>query len=182
MQPIHLVIVQLQFIFSYLIFRGAECGLALLNDGLHLIVWGQQKKTKTYCALLKHLRMLARAQIKNMAECSLVWYEISHSYRQSYSSVLLRKHYSEGEPQVNVEQVYTIWVWVGICTQNESHHAAFMCVSKVRSGRVPGWPSQLSIWLLISTQVMIPGLWDQALCQAPHSDSSFPGHPGSSVG
>ncbi|GAB5575871.1 aldehyde oxidase isoform X2 [Prionailurus iriomotensis] len=46
--------------------RGAECGLALLNDGLHLIVWGQQKKTKTYCALLKHLRMLSRAQNKDM--------------------------------------------------------------------------------------------------------------------
>ena len=30
----------------------------------------------------------------------------------------------------------------------------------------PGWLSQLSIWLLISPQVMIPGLWDQAPRQA----------------
>ena len=31
---------------------------------------------------------------------------------------------------------------------------------------VPGWLSQLSIRLLISAQVMIPGLWDQSLCWA----------------
>ena len=30
----------------------------------------------------------------------------------------------------------------------------------------PGWLSCLSVQLLISVQVMIPGLWDQALCWA----------------
>ena len=32
---------------------------------------------------------------------------------------------------------------------------------------VPGWLGQLSIWLLISVQVMILGSWDQAPRQAP---------------
>uniref|UniRef100_A0A8B9YZ10 aldehyde oxidase n=1 Tax=Bos mutus grunniens TaxID=30521 RepID=A0A8B9YZ10_BOSMU len=42
--------------------------LAQLNDALHFIVSEQPKeKTKTYHALLKHLRTLAGAQIRNMA-------------------------------------------------------------------------------------------------------------------
>uniref|UniRef100_A0A2K6CJH7 FAD-binding PCMH-type domain-containing protein n=1 Tax=Macaca nemestrina TaxID=9545 RepID=A0A2K6CJH7_MACNE len=47
-----------------------RCGiqLAQLNDALHFIVSEQPKeKTKTYRALLKHLRTLAGAQIRNMA-------------------------------------------------------------------------------------------------------------------
>ncbi|KAF3824242.1 hypothetical protein GH733_008527, partial [Mirounga leonina] len=47
---------------------GAGCSLAQLNDALHLTVLEQpQEKTKTYRALLKHLRTLAGAQIRNMA-------------------------------------------------------------------------------------------------------------------
>ncbi|XP_025743090.2 aldehyde oxidase 4-like [Callorhinus ursinus] len=47
---------------------GAGCILAQLNDALYLTVLEQPKeKTKTYCALLKHLRTLAGAQIRNMA-------------------------------------------------------------------------------------------------------------------
>nr|XP_055201143.1 aldehyde oxidase 4-like isoform X3 [Nyctereutes procyonoides] len=47
---------------------GAGYSLAQLSDALHLIVLEQQKeKTKTYSALLKHLRTLAGAQIRNMA-------------------------------------------------------------------------------------------------------------------
>ncbi|XP_016051352.1 PREDICTED: aldehyde oxidase 4-like [Miniopterus natalensis] len=47
---------------------GAGYTLAQLNDALHFIVSEQPKeKTKTYCALLKHLRTLAGAQIRNMA-------------------------------------------------------------------------------------------------------------------
>ncbi|XP_077741797.1 aldehyde oxidase 4-like isoform X3 [Canis aureus] len=47
---------------------GAGYSLAQLNDALHLIVLEQPKeKTKTYSALLKHLRTLAGAQIRNMA-------------------------------------------------------------------------------------------------------------------
>ncbi|XP_062958710.1 aldehyde oxidase 4 [Cynocephalus volans] len=47
---------------------GAGYSLAQLNDALHFIVSEQPKeKTKTFRALLKHLRTLAGAQIKNMA-------------------------------------------------------------------------------------------------------------------
>ncbi|XP_055254545.1 aldehyde oxidase 4-like isoform X4 [Moschus berezovskii] len=47
---------------------GAGYSLAQLNDALHFIVSEQPKeKTKTYHALLKHLRTLAGAQIRNMA-------------------------------------------------------------------------------------------------------------------
>ncbi|KAB1279436.1 Aldehyde oxidase 4 [Camelus dromedarius] len=47
---------------------GAGYSLAQLNDALHFIVSEQPKeKTKTYRALLKHLRTLAGAQIRNMA-------------------------------------------------------------------------------------------------------------------
>ncbi|NP_001305103.1 aldehyde oxidase 4 [Macaca mulatta] len=47
---------------------GAGYSLAQLNDTLHFIVSEQPKeKTKTYRALLKHLRTLAGAQIRNMA-------------------------------------------------------------------------------------------------------------------
>lgn len=81
----------LQFTFSLystILFSGVTIGagysLAQLNDALHLTVLEQPKeKTKTYRALLKHLRTLAGAQIRNMAVCTPVWYERSHSYRQS---------------------------------------------------------------------------------------------------
>uniref|UniRef100_A0A8D0W2K9 xanthine dehydrogenase n=1 Tax=Sus scrofa TaxID=9823 RepID=A0A8D0W2K9_PIG len=47
---------------------GAGYSLAQLNDALQFIVSEQPKeKTKTYLALLKHLRTLAGAQIRNMA-------------------------------------------------------------------------------------------------------------------
>ncbi|XP_032210256.1 aldehyde oxidase 4-like isoform X4 [Mustela erminea] len=47
---------------------GAGYSLAQLSDALHLTVLEQPKeKTKTYRALLKHLRTLAGAQIRNMA-------------------------------------------------------------------------------------------------------------------
>uniref|UniRef100_A0A452V7N7 Aldehyde oxidase 4-like n=1 Tax=Ursus maritimus TaxID=29073 RepID=A0A452V7N7_URSMA len=47
---------------------GAGYSLAQLNDALHLTVLEQPKeKTKTYRALLKHLRTLAGAQIRTMA-------------------------------------------------------------------------------------------------------------------
>ncbi|KAL4695371.1 hypothetical protein H8959_000466, partial [Pygathrix nigripes] len=47
---------------------GAGYSLAQLNDALHFIVSEQPKeKTKTHRALLKHLRTLAGAQIRNMA-------------------------------------------------------------------------------------------------------------------
>uniref|UniRef100_A0A8D0Q0G4 FAD-binding PCMH-type domain-containing protein n=1 Tax=Sus scrofa TaxID=9823 RepID=A0A8D0Q0G4_PIG len=47
---------------------GAGYSLAQLNDALQFIVSEQPKeKTKTYRALLKHLRTLAGAQIRNMA-------------------------------------------------------------------------------------------------------------------
>ncbi|XP_014640207.1 PREDICTED: aldehyde oxidase 4 isoform X4 [Ceratotherium simum simum] len=47
---------------------GAGYSLAQLNDALHFTVSEQPKeKTKTYRALLKHLRTLAGAQIRNMA-------------------------------------------------------------------------------------------------------------------
>uniref|UniRef100_A0A4W2IRU8 aldehyde oxidase n=1 Tax=Bos indicus x Bos taurus TaxID=30522 RepID=A0A4W2IRU8_BOBOX len=47
---------------------GAGYSLAQLNDALRFIVSEQPKeKTKTYHALLKHLRTLAGAQIRNMA-------------------------------------------------------------------------------------------------------------------
>ena len=39
--------------------------------------------------------------------------------------------------------------------------------SPQKSAGAPGWLSQLSVWLLISTQVMIPGLWARALSQTP---------------
>nr|XP_055201142.1 aldehyde oxidase 4-like isoform X2 [Nyctereutes procyonoides] len=64
---------------------GAGYSLAQLSDALHLIVLEQQKeKTKTYSALLKHLRTLAGAQIRNMAQqemllsiCYLKWHFVS---------------------------------------------------------------------------------------------------------
>ena len=37
---------------------------------------------------------------------------------------------------------------------------------------VLGWLSLLSIWLLISNQVVILGSWDPAPCQAPHTVGS----------
>ncbi|KAM7105136.1 aldehyde oxidase 4-like isoform 1-T1 [Molossus nigricans] len=47
---------------------GAGYSLTQLNDALHFIVSKQPKeKTKTYYALLKHLRTLAGTQIRNMA-------------------------------------------------------------------------------------------------------------------
>ncbi|XP_069851953.1 aldehyde oxidase 4-like [Dipodomys merriami] len=47
---------------------GAGYSLAQLNDTLHFIISEQPKeKTKTHHALLKHLRTLAGAQIRNMA-------------------------------------------------------------------------------------------------------------------
>ncbi|XP_006153145.1 aldehyde oxidase 4 [Tupaia chinensis] len=47
---------------------GAGYSLAQLNDALHFIVSDQPKeKTKTFRALLKHLRTLAGAQIRNLA-------------------------------------------------------------------------------------------------------------------
>ncbi|XP_060040134.1 aldehyde oxidase 4-like [Erinaceus europaeus] len=47
---------------------GAGNSLARLSDALHFIISEQSKeKTKTYRALLKHLRTLAGAQIRNMA-------------------------------------------------------------------------------------------------------------------
>ena len=39
--------------------------------------------------------------------------------------------------------------------------------TKVVSG-APGWLSRLSVWLVISAQVMVSGLWDQPLSQALH--------------
>ncbi|KAF7474752.1 Hypothetical predicted protein [Marmota monax] len=48
---------------------GAGYSLAQLNDALQIIVSEQPKeKTKTFRALLKQLRTLAGAQIRNMAE------------------------------------------------------------------------------------------------------------------
>ena len=44
--------------------------------------------------------------------------------------------------------------------------AKFQHCLKKRKG-APGWLSQLSIWLLILTQVIISGLWDQPPCWAP---------------
>uniref|UniRef100_A0A8D1NLL3 FAD-binding PCMH-type domain-containing protein n=1 Tax=Sus scrofa TaxID=9823 RepID=A0A8D1NLL3_PIG len=54
--------------FSLGVTIGAGYSLAQLNDALQFIVSEQPKeKTKTYRALLKHLRTLAGAQIRNMA-------------------------------------------------------------------------------------------------------------------
>lgn len=65
---------------------GAGYSLAQLNDALHFIVSEQPKeKTKTYRALLKHLRTLAGTQIRSMAVHSLALCAMSHSYRQSCS-------------------------------------------------------------------------------------------------
>uniref|UniRef100_A0A4W2EB73 aldehyde oxidase n=1 Tax=Bos indicus x Bos taurus TaxID=30522 RepID=A0A4W2EB73_BOBOX len=70
---------------------GAGYSLAQLNDALHFIVSEQPKeKTKTYHALLKHLRTLAGAQIRNMAVCSLVSYEIrlcQSSFRDGFGTM-----------------------------------------------------------------------------------------------
>ena len=41
-------------------------------------------------------------------------------------------------------------------------------ISLIKVHKGPRWLSQLSIWLLVSAQVMIPGSWDQALHQALH--------------
>uniref|UniRef100_A0A8C0X5P8 xanthine dehydrogenase n=1 Tax=Castor canadensis TaxID=51338 RepID=A0A8C0X5P8_CASCN len=62
----------LHILCSTLLFSGVTIGagysLAQLNDALRFIVSEQPKeKTKTYHALLKHLRTLAGAQIRNMA-------------------------------------------------------------------------------------------------------------------
>lgn len=95
--------------YSNILFSGVTIGagysLTQLNDALHFIVSKQPKeKTKTYYALLKHLRTLAGTQIRNMAVRSLVLYKLSHSYTQSHSSVQFSKHYSEEETQqVSVE-------------------------------------------------------------------------------
>ena len=76
----HLVTFHFKFKFHTLLSGvtiGAGYSLAQLNDALRFIVSEQPKeKTKTYHTLLKHLRTLAGAQIRNMAVCSLVSYEI----------------------------------------------------------------------------------------------------------
>ena len=41
-------------------------------------------------------------------------------------------------------------------------------ITRGRDYEAPEWFSQLSVRLLISGQVMIPGSWDLALCWAPH--------------
>ena len=45
-----------------------------------------------------------------------------------------------------------------------STHTVHPCPQIEYSTGEPGWLSWLSIWLLISAQVMISGFWDQALC------------------
>lgn len=89
----HLVTFHFKFKFHTLLSGvtiGAGYSLAQLNDALHFIVSEQPKeKTKTYHALLKHLRTLAGAQIRNMAVCSLVSYEIrlcQSSLRDSFGT------------------------------------------------------------------------------------------------
>ncbi|EPY77222.1 aldehyde oxidase structural 2-like protein [Camelus ferus] len=86
---------------------GAGYSLAQLNDALHFIVSEQPKeKTKTYRALLKHLRTLAGAQIRNMAvllqgyvvEAALltVWGG-ENSVAQPHST-----HFASGNATINV--------------------------------------------------------------------------------
>ena len=48
-----------------------------------------------------------------------------------------------------------------------------MFLSNLLFGGVPGWPSRLSIQLLISAQVMIPGSRDRAPCWALHRARSL---------
>ena len=53
-----------------------------------------------------------------------------------------------------------------------THHHYIPAKSPSSHG-APGWLSSLSGWLLISTQVMIPGSWDQALHWIPRSAGSL---------
>lgn len=82
---------------------GAGYSLAQLSDALKFIVSEQPKeRTKTFRALLKHLRTLAGAQIRNMAVRSLLSHTISHSYGQSYSPIQFSKYWAEEKFQVSV--------------------------------------------------------------------------------
>lgn len=68
--PAHVTCYTVHFFLSSGVTIGAGFSLAQLNDTLHSIVSEQpQEKTKTYRALLKHLRTLAGPQIRNMAVC-----------------------------------------------------------------------------------------------------------------
>ena len=93
-QPMHLVTFHFKFKFHTLLSGvtiGAGYSLAQLNDALHFIVSEQPKeKTKTYHAVLKHLRTLAGAQIRSMAVCSPVPYEMSlcqSSFRDGFGTM-----------------------------------------------------------------------------------------------
>ena len=49
-----------------------------------------------------------------------------------------------------------------------SLHSFLLSFVKEICAGAPGWLSQVSIWLLISVPVMIPGSWDWAPCRASY--------------
>lgn len=107
-QPMRLVTFHFKFKFHVLLSGvtiGAGYSLAQLNDALHFIVSEQPKeKTKTYHALLKHLRTLAGAQIRNMAVCALVSYEIrlcQSSFRDGFGT--MRLYWQQRSTHLNLE-------------------------------------------------------------------------------
>uniref|UniRef100_A0A8D1SKJ8 FAD-binding PCMH-type domain-containing protein n=1 Tax=Sus scrofa TaxID=9823 RepID=A0A8D1SKJ8_PIG len=79
---------------------GAGYSLAQLNDALQFIVSEQPKeKTKTYRALLKHLRTLAGAQIRNMAVCITSSFSLIEGERQ----IPLDGHFLERSPDASLK-------------------------------------------------------------------------------
>ena len=59
---------------------------------------------------------------------------------------------------------------VDICEpcKMQSFKVKFVVISNNETAGAPEWPSQFSVQVLISSQVMIPEFWNQALCQALH--------------
>ena len=56
----------------------------------------------------------------------------------------------------------------GCCHTGGSHHSrGIQSLENLQFWEASGWLSLLSIWLLISAQVMISGYWGWALCWAP---------------
>uniref|UniRef100_A0A2K5NNN6 FAD-binding PCMH-type domain-containing protein n=1 Tax=Cercocebus atys TaxID=9531 RepID=A0A2K5NNN6_CERAT len=95
---------------------GAGYSLAQLNDALHFIVSEQPKeKTKTYRALLKNLRTLAGAQIRNMA--TLGGHVVSRPHFSDLNPILAAGNaainlISKGKrPSFNQSQLFSYLQW-----------------------------------------------------------------------
>lgn len=108
-QPMRLVTFHFKFKFHVLLSGvtiGAGYSLAQLNDALHFIVSEQPKeKTKTYhMPSWSTWERLAGAQIRNMAVCALVSYEIrlcQSSFRDGFGT--MRLYWQQRSTHLNLE-------------------------------------------------------------------------------